>query len=77
MVKKKMCDTKQFFIENPVGGEIYVADISPTEWIVGIYGPIHFTGIRKQFLGKYGTGLDDVEWARKKPWKIIRLDGEN
>ncbi len=55
-----MSDTKQFFIENPVGGEIYVADMSPTEWIVGIYGPIHFTGIRKQFLGKYGTGLDDV-----------------
>jgi hypothetical protein len=69
-----MFKTEQFFLENTVGGEVYAADISPTEGIIGIYGPIHFTGIKKQFLGKYGTGLEDVEWARQKIWKLVRLD---
>ena len=69
-----MFKTKRCFLENTVGGEVYVADISSTDGIVGIYGPIHFTGIKKQLLGKYGTGLEDVEWARKKIWKLVRLD---
>ena len=69
-----MSEVRQHFLENPIGGEVYVADILPLEGIIGIYGPIHFTGIKKKYLGKYGTGTDDVEWARNKEWSIIQLD---
>jgi len=70
-----MLNIRQHFLENPIGGEVYVADMNEGN-IIGIYGPLHFTSIKKQFLGRFGTGLDDVEWARKKEWKIIRLDEE-
>ena len=62
---------QQYYLENPTSKEIYVADISDDCCIVGIYGPLHHTGIRKKYLGKYGTDGDNVKWAMGKTWTFL------
>ena len=66
------CEIKQYYIQNPIGNEIYVADISDNCDIVGIYGPLHPTGVRGKYLGKYGTNKEDAKWAMQKSWVLLK-----
>jgi len=63
--------TQQYYLEHPTSKEIYVADISADCTIVGIYGPLHHTGVRKKYLGKYGTSKEDAKWAMGKEWILL------
>ncbi len=65
------CKTKQYYLENPMSKEVYVADISDDCSIIGIYGPLHHTGIKAKYLGKYGTDKDDAKWAMGKEWNLL------
>jgi len=62
---------QQYYLENPTSKEVYVADISDSCYIVGIYGPLHHTGIRTKYLGKYGTNKDNAKWAMGKEWNFL------
>lgn len=64
--------SKQYYLENPTSKEVYVADISDDCYIVGIYGPLHHTGIRAEYLGKYGTNAEDAKWAMQKSWTFLK-----
>jgi len=67
---------RQYYLECPISKEIYAANISNDCCIIGIYGPIHHTGILKKYLGKYGTTTDDIKWAMGKKWFILMLDNQ-